>query len=454
MNGHSKQMRAANHGQLAPLLFDPSNSLHQVRGWERTNLYARDETEAIPSKGLVGSFGQRTTFVLNKKATLYGPIVVEYTITGGQVDDLHAPAQGNNVGERAAWVDFRGDAMLAEVVVRYGGHILQRFDGDIQHLKQRLYRHQILTEGRDQAQRSGSQFPEQGAGFGRDLDLSLNHIVRVDLTELFWVNFPDEYLTPEGLASEVELEITLRGLDSLVYSSDGLSPFIGVNGVAPAVTAARLLPVTISLPDREKQLRLAQFETQQGHLIKHLDLEQQLNNATNFVVPLAAATTFTVRMQNIRLDVTELIFFATNVRFDGAFAGDRYSSDAANAFQLAGQSPITDGPRNCFEQIASFQLRVNGATIMQAQDDAYNRTIVRARYHPLGQVGDLIYVIPYAAEPENTKDCSGSQNYANLHNVELVMTFPVGSNATNVHVYGVSHNIMQLQKGDIVKSLN
>lgn len=445
-------------GQLAPLLVGQA-SLFKPRGWNKTNVHVIDDSATYtPVGNNVAQFSGTARFVIPKRATLVGPLALEIDINAGTF------AGGANDG---AYVNCLGDQILNTVTVRYGAHILQSYPGEWQQVWRRITKHSNHEEGRNalvlgnlppsvavpgpEDDRRQAIINPQGTGVGTGI-LALV----CPLDEIFFTFYMDQYWMPEAYAAELEIEIQLAALARIVYSDDGNNPFGGAVG-APTINALRLRPREVILPAPEKLARLQEYESERGHLLKFLDLEHQRRVAITGT-GTGVAREFRVRLDNIRLDISELVFMVrlgtdglvnTNPGVDKDWAGDPLESDTAI-------STVTGASVACITAINSFRLEANGKRLYDDMNDLINRAWVRPMYHPDAQIRDNIYVIPFAAIPEDRKNATGFTNASNLGNLELVLNITDWAAAAGdrlVDVFALSHNIIQSRRGDCVKSL-
>ncbi len=446
-------INATKYGQLGPMIIAPV-SVFAPRAWDATNIFHKDLTnEYTPQNGSQNiDFGGTVRFTAQKRATLLGLPHYRVLIQAALLD----------AGRNAAYVKDLGDQLMRQVTMRYGSNIIQVYPGEFQYVWHRITKHDNHLEARhlqtlgglapggaQEQARVDALIDPQGLGVG----LGVLELL-IPLDELYFTHHEDEYLMPESLATEVEIEIDLQNLQLLVYSDNNADPFIGV-GRRPTITQHGLKFKEITLPVPEKQSRLSVFETNQGQLIKFLDLEIQRFqiNGTGGAVPI----TVRVPLDNIRLDVAEFMFWVRRDRNSAAaadpginapWAGDPVESSTTASIVTAASVATQD-------QIIQFRLESNGKRLYEDSNDLYNRTVERHEVHKDSQVADFIYIIAPALLPEDRKNASNFLNAANLGRLELVIqlndfaaTYP-----REVTVYAHSHNIVQTRRGDIVKAL-
>lgn len=117
----------------------------------------------------------------------------------------------------------------------------------------------------------------QGAGGSeavRQANVSAAVTIYVPLDWLFFVRSEDYALTPEALASELDLNVLYSTLERMVYArktSDSTVPTTATLWTTqPAITQSALYTQLIHTTQVEKALHLATYESQQGNVYKIL----------------------------------------------------------------------------------------------------------------------------------------------------------------------------------------
>ena len=433
---------AAKQSQLAPVLVG-KHSFFTPRGWEACQVFHVDENVPVQALDGVPSFGSQVRFRVNKNKTLIAKPLLETVLSAATLD----------AGRSAAYVKNLGDQILAQVQIRYGTNVLQSYPGEFQYIWRRLSRNDVLIEGVN-AQVLGG-LPVGGASeTSRETALTTGLTLYSPLEECYWHWNKDEHWMPEAHAQELEVIITLAPLSQLVYSDNGADPFIGV-GVSPAITSCRLISREITLSAMEKRDRLARYETPDGVVVKFLDLERQENFRLEGTGAGGSAT-YTIPLNNIRMDMAEMIFL---VREDSMVAGEPgarnpWASDALESGSAT--STVTGASIQTVVGITSFRLLSNGQEVHRSISDLYNRSEVRPNYHPEAQIGDFFYTLPFALYPEDRKNVTGHLPASNLGNLELEITLPSfdAADPKRVDVYVHSHNLIQHRDGNAVRVLN
>lgn len=449
---------ATKYGQMGPLLIG-GKSLFEPRYWDRTNLHVIDHSVSYtPSGNQTPSFGDTARFVLQKRASLTGEMLIECVISAGVIGPANITA---------AYVKNLGDQLARTVTIRYGSHVLQAYPGEFQYIWHRVCQHDNHLEGRH-ALVLGGGGPGSPSEQDRINAVTQGVTVFIKLDEVFFSQYDDEHWMQEAYATEAEIEVEFEQLGRLVISGSLADPFAG--GTRPAITQVRLRPMEVTLPAPEKAARLTHYESERGHLLKFLDIESQLN--TTFAgLNTGANRELRVRLGNIRLDMVELFILFRDDFESANWSFDRLESDRNTASLILdpAAAPINGGDFATMHAIVSMRLEANGKRIFEDQAELLNRAWVRKYYHPDSQIADPIYVMSFARLPEDRKNSTSFQNAANLGQLELVLTVadwnPAGAapgaptsgrlNTANrrVDVYVHSHNLIQSRRGDAVKSL-
>jgi len=450
----------ANMGQISGLLTS-SNTLWANRGYETFNLFAVDNTQAAGPTSAPQSFGLQDTFKIRKRGGRVHRTWLRLTISSSTVAAT----------ENAAYVDDLGAGIIAKASLQYASKTLQEYNGEALKMYKRLTKHDInrehyfaqalagLPPGPFGAPASAPEYRRTGAstvaGAPQTGFLNTGGILLVPLDWLWFTRATDYALTPEALASELDLVVTYNTLANLVYARTiatgaiSAAPFT----VAPTITKSELCTQMVHTSVPEKNLNLSSYETRQGQLYKILDFEPQLNLA------MAASTNtqdiYTYRLDNLRLDSHMIMFMVRDARITTPYALDRMQSDTTPSVLAPGGVVVA-----ALQPIVQFRLIANGKTIVDYCSDLENRSVWRHIYFPDTQVAEAIYFIPFGWFLKEHKNASGFQNLANLGSVELEITMPGSANTTFprsgaslVDVYSVAHNIVQQKDGDIIKLL-
>lgn len=434
-------------GQLAPMLIG-EKSLFTPRFWDRSNIHVTGEDQTYQPRGNTNpQFGEQARYVFPKRATLLGTPLIEWELTAG-VGPGAAPLS-------AAYVNNVGDHICATVTMRYGSHILQSYPGIVQQIVRRVECNEIDEDCRDELTLGNRRI---GAG-----TLELERAQAFDQTAgTFWANGTtiyspldqlwfqhhfDEHWMPEAFATEAELEIDIAPIGRLVYTNAAATPPV----TPPTISASRMRIREITLTAPEKAERLNYFNSEKGCLTHFLDWETQRRVA---ITGTGALATYRVPLDNIRLDINQLFFI---VRKSGAAAPsinvdwscDPLENDSTAASLLVGAATNL----GALMDIASFRFEANGSRLTNDIPAFINRTWMRKLYHSKATSNDFIFFYSPALIPDNKKHVTGFLNAANLGNLELVINANLPAVAYEVDVFVQSHNIIQMRRGDAVKSL-
>lgn len=422
------------YGNLSALLASPQ-TLWGQRGYDTTNIFAVDNTFRTTPAGNEVTFGQQVRFRLRKRGGRIHKAWLRLTISAGVL----------NAANRAAFVDDLGAAIIQEAKLQYASKDIHTFQGEMVKMYNRLMNHDINREAYNAMAFAGLPPGAGGAEAQREALATTAFQLFVPLDWLFFTRFEDYALTPEALAAELELVIDYRALEQLVYAriiATGLvvagDPFT----TRPAITASELFTQLIYNPEPERNAHLMSFDTEQGQLFKILDTEVQLNQ-----VIAAAADTYRIRLDNFRLDSHFIMFMIRGAAMSTNWNVDRMQSDTTATILPGGGSVAS------LQQLTSFRLLANGRVIVDTCTDIENRAVWRNIYFPGCQIAEPIYFIPFAWLLKDAKNVTSFQNMANLGNVELEIVMPVRTAASQVDVFNICHNVIQQNRGDIIRSL-
>lgn len=424
----------ANQGQLSAILAS-NTSLWDNKGYDASMIFAVDNTARTLPVGQQGTFGGQDRFRFRKRGGRVHKAWLRLTISAGVVD----------AANRAAFVEDLAAAVIQNIRIEYASKTIHSYNGEFLKAYMRLCQHDIARETYH-AQGFGGLPPGAFGGEAeREALVSSAFTLYVPL-DWFWFTRSEDYaLTPEALGSELDLIVDYRALEQLVYAR-----VIATNAVVaadpfttrPLITRSELCTQLIFEPHVQKNLHLSTFESRQGQLFKILDVEEQRNQSV-----AAAAGTYTIKLDNLRLDSAFLMFYMRSSSINTAWNVDRMQSDPTSSILPGGGSVAA------LERITSFRLLANGSTIVDSTTDIENRAVWRSIYFPGSQVGEAIYFIPWSWLLREVKHVSSFQNMNNLGSVELEIVVPARAAASILDAYSVVHNAVQKKKGDIVKAL-
>lgn len=427
----------AKYGNIAK--FNTSDrSIYHTKSWERTNIFVVDNTFSNKPVGREADFAQTDRFRLRKRGGRVGKVWMKITI-GPSVLAVVVPAV------RAAWADDLGQLILGNVRMEYASKEIHAYPGELVKAYKRLLEHDITRE-----HYGATNFALLPPGVGgseavREANLTNGCTVFPELEWLFFTKFEDYAMTPEALSSEVELVVDYTPIEQLVYARNaaGAIPVGNIFTTRPTITESLCFTQLIHTPGPEKELHLRRFDTDQGVLYKILDHEQQVRQP----IP-AAAGTFTVNLDNFRLDCQFILFF---LRFDTIL-----TPWAVDRMQVATSDTILTGVAqnvSALTPITSFRLIANGKTIVDPCLDIENRAVWRKMYFPGSQIAEWIYFIPFGEMLRDARNVVNFQNLANLGSLVLEVTVPAAASPRLLDAYNICHNIVQKKKGDIIRLL-
>lgn len=423
------------YGNLSALLASPQ-TLWGQRGYDTTNIFAVDNTFRTTPAGNEVTFGQQVRFRLRKRGGRIHKAWLRLTISAGVL----------NAANRAAFVDDLGAAIIQEAKLQYASKDIHTFQGEMVKMYNRLMNHDINREAYNAMAFAGLPPGAGGAEAQREALTTTAFQLFVPLDWLFFTRFEDYALTPEALAAELELIIDYRALEQLVYArviATGATVAGNPFTTNPIIASSELFTQLIYNPEPERNAHLMSFDTEQGQLFKILDTEVQLNQ--QFIVS-AVAETVNVRLDNFRLDSHFIMFMIRNQTILTNWNVDRMQSDTTATILPGGGSVAA------LLQCTSFRLTANGRVIVDTCTDIENRAVWRHIYFPGCQIAEPIYFIPFAWLLKDAKNVTSFQNMANLGNVVLEILMPAHP-AMQVDVYNICHNVIQQNRGDIIRSL-
>lgn len=422
------------YGNLSAL-FASKQSIWSNRGYDTTNIFAIDNTYSSTPVGNEANWGQEVRFRLRKRGGKIHRTWAKVTISAGVV------AAAN----RAAYSDDLGAAMLENCRLSYASKILQEYPGEAVKAYRRLMHHDINREAYNAMSFASLPPGAGGSEAQREALVSAETVVYIPLDWLYFCRFEDYAVTPEALASELDLSLVYRPLRQVAYGrviATGLTPAGSPFTTEPQITSTILFQQLIHLPVPEKNKHLATYETDQGNLYKILDLEPQIRNSI-----AAAQGTYRIKLDNFRLDSQFFMFYVRDNTIDLDFAVDRMQSDGTATILPGG------GAVSVMQPITSMRLLANGRVIVDTTTDIENRAVWRDIYFPGSQVAEPIYFIPFSWLLKDAKNVTSFQNAANLGNIELELVMPLRAVDSFVDVFSITHNIIQWKRGDVVKAL-
>ena len=474
--GYGAAMIATKMSQIGQVLIG-SKSLYQLRGFQAVTPTHEDDTVYILpiDNNITPTWvaGAKVRFALPKTSTLIGRCWLEIALSAGSaaVPAAYTPGVPFNpitgaiavapVGTpNAAYCKNFGDLIVEQDTLRYGSNVLQQYNTEFQCMLRRLAKNDINIE--DVNSNVFGALPPGGAAELVLADAFYQGVtVRRPLDELFWASSKDEFWMPESLALEGELICQLRGPGEVIYTYNQAQP-AGV----PTITNVLLRYQEITLSAAEKENRLKLYKSPEGAVIHFLDVEQQVGFT---FTGSASAQTINVPLSNFRMDMAEIVFMVrllTNTVTTAQTPGYRVPVANVNGElqlwsgsrmeSLATPSLVTGASVACIVPITQFKLSAAGKDIYVYQPEFYNRSYVRKNYHPDSQIADGIYIISFAAFPEDRKNATGHQSASVLGQLNLAIEMPASStNQTyQVDVYSHSHNLMQSRAGGIAKALH
>ena len=252
----------SNHGNLSKILAS-EQTLFSNRGYDTTNIFAVDNSAKTLPLGAQANFGGEDRFRLRKRGGRIHKAWLRYTISAGVVA----------AGMEACYADDMSQ-LARNVRVEYASKTIQEYNAEVAKAYCRLMYHDISREAYN-AQTFASLPPGAGGAEAiRQANVSTALTVFVPLHWLWFCRSEDYALTPESLASELDLLVLHNTLERLVYArktSDSTVPTTATLWTTqPVITKCELFTQLIHTTQVEKALHLATFESQQGNIYKIL----------------------------------------------------------------------------------------------------------------------------------------------------------------------------------------
>ena len=379
------------YGNLSALLASPQ-TLWSNRGYDTTNIHAVDNTHRVTPEGNEATFGREVRFQLRKRGGRVHKAWLRITISAGVL----------NAANRAAWVDDLGANIIQNLKLQYASKDIQTYGGEMLKMYHRLMFHDIEREHYHAMALAGLPPGGQGETL-REQRTQQGFQLFVPLSWLFFTRFEDYTLTPEALASNLDLLVQYAPLARLVYSrviATGAIPAGNPFDTDPAITSTELFQQLIFTPNPEKNAHLSTFETEQGNLYKLLDVEEQRNT-----VVAAAAGTYSIKINNSRLDAAFIMFSVRDILKDTDWALDPTMTDTANTVIAPGFPQAV----NALLPITSLRLLANGRVVVDTCTDVENRAVWRDIYLPGTQVAEPYYFIPFCWLMKDAKNVTSFQ---------------------------------------------
>lgn len=417
----------ANKGNLAPIL-TTDQSMWEYAGYEAFNIFAVDNSALVSPIGGESNFGQTIRFQIRKRGGRPYNTWLRVDIAAGVL----------SAGSSAAYMDDLGAGLLEDVTVDYASKVVQSYSGEALKFYQRLMDHDITKEHYFALQQAG--LPGNAGTAIRAANVTNGVRLYICLDWLWWTRESQQILTPEAMSSNLEVTIKFRALENVVLGRV-TGPAIGNPfTTAPVITQTRLAHQLIFTPKVEATRHLARYENRRGLLFKILDFERQLRQNV-----AAAAGIYPIKLDNLRLDSSFIMFVVRDSQIDTPWAIDRASSDTTNL--------TTYGVSNGLQQVIRFRLLANGSVISDWCTDVENRALWRKFYFPGSQINGAVYFIPFGQNLREFKNVFGFQNMANLGSKELEIELAGRTRPSLVDIYDVAHNAIQQAQGDITRAL-
>mgnify|MGYP001178553777 CR=1 FL=1 len=213
----------------------------------------------------------------------------------------------------------------------------------------------------------------------------------------------------------IDIDLELRPF-SECYTTSGTAD-------SKNVTDVYLLADYIFLDDDEKR----KFINKEH---KYLISQIQMNEFS-----ISASTTSQNMLLNFHNPIKELVWV---VQLDSMSTDNEWTNFSNNTL-------ISEFQRETYKPITKAKIQFDGKDRTENLEEIFYRKYEVLRKHS-GNPESFIYVYPFALEPENFKQPTGTCNFSRLHSAHLNLTFnSIG--ASKVRVYAISYNILIIKDG-------
>ena len=369
------------------------------------HLYKKHTNFAIETKRLYFQgdldFGRKTTININKLGDMISSIYLE----------LSLPKLVANAGQTVSYVNSVGLAIIDTIELEIGGEIIVKHTGEWLNIWNQL---KINNEKKKAYNNMIGKF-----GF---IDSNTDPNGGIYIVPLnFW--FCDDHSMAFPLVAlqfhDIKLHIKLRPFNELYLTSDGNS----ISGDYHVGVKSNLYVDYIFLDRCERSL-LA--KNPHDILIKQLQIQEYSipPNQTHVKIPL-----------DFYHPIVELLWVIQ--RDDIKTIGAELGNDWFN------YSDSLTLPQD--EPLVSAKLMFNGVERIEDLSAKYYRLLESFKRHT-SIPDDYIYMYSFSLKPELIQP-TGSCNFSNVENGELILTLVDNLPLTNVRIFGINHNILTLSSG-------
>lgn len=423
--------------QIAPLIIDQNNDFHKPHPTYSRDVFWRDTGEAVyPTQQLTGNFpysanqDKTINFEIPKNRAFVDMLSLHWTESAGAA----------NVGQLAAQVEYAGHFKIRVIRVKHGNQVLQELYPDSDILEKKLREHSITREDLDSGSKGG-QFFDLATRQGLFATAQEFH---VDIPNLWFRQgkSPGESYVPEAYANFLTVEVVFKPSSLWIETDDGNAPL-----TAPEITDIRILTAYYESRIEVKGREIQRRNHSEGIIQKFIDIQPQLETFLRPVAALNVADEHRVQLSNFTMDVQYILFFVS----------------AGNYYRTAyGNKPYDSTPTGSMLRVLNFDINSGAQKLKETDTDLLNRIRTRRIYFPNCQVGDFIYIIPFADDPTDKVNATGHHNLATRHNITLRLSIVHPEDAANpgnpapvyFNAYAFTHNGMHSANGSIKKLLS
>lgn len=403
-----------NTGAQDPFFFTTTNNPFSPEAWSTVNNYLEDRVDL--SAKILNGLGGTSSWSLAKVADCAAFVRLDLTLSA---------LSGGSGGSYLAWQDWAAYSVIDQVQVSYAGNRLQTLQGEdiVEMIKSFASEEEVAAE---RAMAAGDL--PLGA---RQVRAASAQVVRGRLPLFFTVS-PQSALPICSLAHEITIDVTYKTLANSVETDH-----TSITNLSGSITAQTLEVNYVHLTPADRAALVAGTTSRTGFLYKFLDIERQRTT----LVSDASTTTFSTALNAIRNPVQ---FLQVSLRKASALT----STTGGNRYY----DYLSLGPSG------TLRVHTNGEDVWAAVTEREIEEDIHNRYWPHAPAFSKLYKLPFAMDPANRVDSSGSLNLGMGANPTLEIAFGY----TLPNLYGTSENIvldvkawvqntMQIRSGDVQK---
>lgn len=381
-------------------------SLFTPQSWSRVRGYHQEWRDFTPSNVIAD--GGTINWKVNKAGDLLdtSEIILTYTLAFGGAVVLRPPAEG-------------GHGLVQQLQINYNTNNIKQHDGDYLNARYELETNEWDRDGWDELLLLDKTVAERDAIAAT---LTVTFIIRCGA---HWEGYSHKNLNMASLPHNMLYDLTLRTALQ-AFQWDGVG--------APVITlSAAFLRCWFTHVERVERAGLVKTTLQEGGVLQKIIDNEEVRNIT----VTAGTTSVRIPLTNIKNPVTHLIFTI------------RLASDLVTTASLT-------KARNNFQTCSSFTLQENGRDLLPTITHRYGLFHLNTKYFN-GRKGVPIYMLPLCAVPSDKLHAMGDLNFSQMNNPELVVNwsapdFAAGIAANSrIDVYAEVHNLLHLEKGDLIK---